>query len=111
MKHALSFVGWLLRKWFVNDRSWYRRYEREVVREPVVMIAVTIIVYGALWVLSLIPLAIMDATVPTAVTAWIFLAVAVFGNYFRILLMAQYRLYQQEQQHIIDQLKREHCEH
>jgi hypothetical protein len=108
MKHVLSFVGWLLRKWFVNNNSWYQRYEREVVRDPVVMFAGTIMIYGVFWVLSLVPLAVIDPNVTIVYTAWIILAVVVFGNYFRILLMAQYRLYQREQQHIIDRLKREH---
>ena len=111
MKHVLSFAGWLLRKWFVNNNSWYRRYEREVVRDPVVMFAGTVLIYGVFWVLSLIPLAVIDPDFDTIYLTWLVMAVVVFVNYFRILLMAQYRLYQQEQQHIIDQLKREHCEH
>ena len=111
MKHALSFVGWLLRKWFVNNNSWYRRYEREVISEPVVMIAGTVMIYGVFWLVSLIPLAVINPDFDTMYITWLVMAVIVFGNYFRILLMAQYRLYQQEQQHIIDQLKREHCEH
>jgi hypothetical protein len=111
MKHVLSFAGWLLRKWFVSNNSWYRRYEREVVRDPFPMFLVTIFIYGALWLLSLIPLAVINPDFNTLYITWLVMAVIVFGNYFRILLMEQYRQYQREQQHIIDRLKREHCEH
>jgi amino acid transporter len=108
MKHVLSFVGWLLRKWFVSNDGWYRKYERAVVDEPVIMIPGTVMIYGVFWVLSLVPLAVINPDFNTIYITWLVMAVVVFGNYFRILLMVQYRLYQREQQHIIDRLKREH---
>ena len=108
MKHVLLFLGWLLRKWFVSEDGWLRQYERAVVRDPVPLFVLTLLLYGVVWGLSLIPMAVVDAAVSTAITTWIIIAAAVFGNYFRILLAAQYRLYQREQQHIIDRLKREH---
>jgi hypothetical protein len=108
MKHFLIFLGWLLRKWFTSNNSWYRNYERAVVRDPLTLFAGTILIYGVLWILSFVPLIALDAENTTGYITWAVMAAIVFGNYFRILLTAQYRLYQREQQHIIDRLKREH---
>lgn len=105
MRNFISFVGWLLRKWFVSDRGWYRSYERHVVREPLPMFFGTIFIYGALWVLSFIPMFALDPDVTTVYIAWIILAVAVFGNYFRILLAAQYRQFKKERQELFERIK------
>jgi drug/metabolite transporter (DMT)-like permease len=108
MRNFISFIGWLLRKWFVSNNSWYRSYERAVVRDPLPLFLGTVLIYGGFWLLSLIPLSIVDAAVPTALTTWAILAVAVFGNYFRILLIEQYRQFKKERQQLFQDIKYSH---
>jgi hypothetical protein len=105
MRNFWSFIKWLLKKWFVSNNSWYRRYEREVVSEPVIMIAGTFIVYGVFWVLSLIPLAVINPDFDTIYITWTVMAVVVFGNYFRILLAAQYQQFKKERQQLFEKIK------
>ena len=108
MRNFISFAVWLLKKWFVSEDGWIRTYERAVLRDPGPMFMLTIFIYGAVWVLSLVPLAVLDLAVPAALAAWTILAVAVFGNYFRILLVEQYRLFQQERQRLFKTIKGSH---
>jgi NO-binding membrane sensor protein with MHYT domain len=108
MRNLVSFVSWLLGKWFVSDRGWYRSYERHVVREPLPMFFGTIFIYFGVWCLTFIPMFALDPEVTTVYTAWIIMAVVVFGNYFRILLTEQYRLFQQERQKLFKTIKGSH---
>jgi hypothetical protein len=105
MKHFLSFLGWLLRKWFASNNSWYRNYERAVVRDPLTLFAGTILIYGVLWILSFVPLIALNAENTTGYLTWAAMAAVVFGNYFRILLMAQYQLFKKERAQIFERLK------
>jgi uncharacterized membrane protein len=108
MRNCWTFVKWLLRKWFATNRGWYRSYERAVVRDPLHLFFGTILIYGVFWLASLIPLAVIDATEPTALALWLVLAVLVFGNYLRILLVEQYRQFKRERQQLFERIKNSH---
>ena len=65
----------------------------------------TIMLYTVFWVLITFSLLFTDVSAQVIYAVWFYLAAVMFGNYFRILIVVQYRKFCQEQQQIIDRLK------
>jgi hypothetical protein len=105
VRNIVSFIGWLLKKWFVSNNSWVRKYERAVVRDSVPLFVLTLLLYGVVWGLSFVPLVVLDVEDTTAYITWAVLAAVMFGNYFRILLAAQYQQFKKERQQLFDKIK------
>jgi hypothetical protein len=105
VRNLWTFVKWLLRKWFASNNRWYLKYEQAVVRDPLTLFAGTILIYGLLWILSFVPLIALNAEDTTGYLTWAVIAVIVFGNYFRILLTEQYRIFKRERQQLFEKIK------
>jgi hypothetical protein len=105
MHNLLPFLKWLMRKWFGGSGRLYQSYEKNVIRDPLPFFFLTIMIYAVIWMLITLPLITLVVAIPAIYTVWILLAVAVFGNYFRILIKEQYRRFCQEQQRLFEKIK------
>jgi hypothetical protein len=105
MHNLLPFFKWLMRKWFGGTGRLYQRYEENVIRDPLAFFFLTIMIYAVIWLLITLPLITLVVAVPTIYTVWAVSAVVVFGNYFRILIMEQYRRFCREQQKLFEKIK------
>jgi uncharacterized membrane protein YccF (DUF307 family) len=65
----------------------------------------TVMIYGLIWLLITLPLITLVVAIPTIYAVWVVLAVVVFGNYFRILIVDQYCRFCREQQKLFEKIK------
>jgi predicted RND superfamily exporter protein len=105
MHNLLPFLKWLMRKWFGGTGRLHQSYEKNVIRDPLPFFFLTILIYAVIWMLITLLLIGLAVAVTTIYAVWIVLAVAVFGNYFRILIKEQYRRFCQEQQKLFEKIK------
>jgi hypothetical protein len=112
MHNAMAFGGWLMRKWFggtgrglVRLNAWWTR---SVIDEPGQAFFVMLLFGGVIFVVSLVPgLLIMEHFgVDVVAPIWILSQVIWVGNYLRIIMAEQYQQFRDEQDRLIENLKR-----
>ena len=112
MHNAVAFGGWLMRKWFggtahglVRLNAWWTR---SVIEDPGPALFLMLLFGVVIFVVSLVPgLLIMEHFgVDVVSPIWIVSEVIWVGNYFRIIIANQYQQFRDEQDRLIENLKR-----
>jgi hypothetical protein len=112
MHNVVAFGGWLMRKWFggtgrglVRLNAWWTDKVQDEPGEAFFLM----LVFGCLiFVVSLVPglLIIEHFGVDVVTPIWIVSQVIWVGNYFRIIIANQYQQFRDEQDRLIENLKR-----
>lgn len=112
MHNAMAFGKWLMRKWFggtgrglVRLNAWWTRKVQDEPGEAFFLM----LVFGCLiFVVSLVPglLIIEHFGVDVVAPIWILCQVIWVGNYLRIIISEQYQQFRDEQDRLIENLKR-----
>jgi hypothetical protein len=112
MHNAVAFGKWLMRKWFggtghglVRLNAWWTRL---VIEEPGPAFFLMLLFGVVIFVVSLVPgLLIMEHFgVDVVAPIWIVSQVIWVGNYLRIIIANQYQQFRDEQDRLIENLKR-----
>ena len=112
MHNVVAFGGWLMRKWFggtgrglVQLNAWWTNKVQDEPGEAFFLM----LVFGCLiFVVSLVPglLIIEHFGVDVVAPIWIVSQVIWVGNYLRIIIANQYQQFREEQDRLINTLKR-----
>jgi hypothetical protein len=112
MHNAMAFGGWLMRKWFGGTGSTLVRlnawWTRAVIEDPGPALFLMLLFGVVIFVVSLVPgLLIMEHFgVDVVAPIWIVSQVIWVGNYLRIIIANQYQQFREEQDRLINTLKR-----
>jgi hypothetical protein len=112
MHNAMAFGSWLMRKWFggtgrglIRLNAWWTR---SVIEDPGQAFFVMLLFGGVIFILAFVPgLLIMEHFgVDVVAPIWIVSEVIWVGNYLRIIISEQYQQFRDEQDRLIENLKR-----
>ena len=112
MHNVVAFSKWLMRKWFggtaqglVRLNAWWTR---SVIEDPGPAFFLMLLFGVVIFVVSLVPgLLIMEHFgVDVVSPIWIVSQVIWVGNYFRIIIANQYQQFRDEQDRLVNTLKR-----
>ena len=112
MHNVVAFGKWLMRKWFGGTGSALARlndwWTRAVIEDPGPALFLMLLFGVVIFVVSLVPgLLIMEHFgVDVVAPIWIVCQVIWVGNYFRIIMANQYQQFRDEQDRLIENLKR-----
>jgi hypothetical protein len=109
---SMNFIRWLMRKWFggtgrglVRLNAWWTR---SVIEDPGPSFFLMLLFGGLVFFLGLIPslLILSQFGVDLVVPIWIVCEMIWVGNYLRIIIANQYQQFRDEQDRLIENLKR-----
>jgi hypothetical protein len=112
MHNAVAFGKWLMRKWFggtgrglVRLNDWWTR---SVIEDPGPAFFLMLLFGVVIFVVSLVPGLLIREHFGVDVFApiWIVSQVIWVGNYLRIIMVDQYQQFRDEQERLINTLKR-----
>jgi hypothetical protein len=112
MHNVVAFGGWLMRKWFggtgrglVRLNAWWTR---SVIEDPGQAFFVMLLFGGVIFILAFVPglLILEHFGVDLVAPIWIVSEVIWVGNYLRIIMVDQYQQFRDEQDRLIENLKR-----
>jgi hypothetical protein len=112
MHNVVAFGGWLMRKWFggtgrglVRLNAWWTR---SVIEDPGQAFFVMLLFGGVIFILAFVPglLILEHFGVDLVAPIWIVSEVIWVGNYLRIIMVDQYQQFCDEQDRLINTLKR-----
>lgn len=112
MHNIVAFGGWLMRKWFggtgrslVRLNAWWTN---QVIEDPWPAFFLMLLFGGVIFILAFVPaLLIMEHFgVDLVAPIWIVSEVIWVGNYLRIIMAEQYQQFRNEQDRLINTLKR-----
>jgi hypothetical protein len=112
MHNAVAFGSWLMRKWFggtgrglVRLNAWWTR---SVIEDPGQTFFVMLLFGGVIFILAFVPglLILEHFGVDLVAPIWIVCEVIWVGNYLRIIMAEQYQQFRDEQDRLIENLKR-----
>jgi len=112
MHNVVAFGKWLMRKWFGGTGSALVRlnawWTRSVIEDPGPSFFLMLLFGGLVFFLGLIPSLLIREHFGVDVFApiWIVSQVIWVGNYFRIIIANQYQQFRDEQDRLINTLKR-----
>jgi hypothetical protein len=112
MHNAMAFGSWLMRKWFggtgrglIRLNAWWTR---SVIEDPGQAFFVMLLFGGVIFILAFVPglLILEHFGVDLVAPIWIVSEVIWVGNYLRIIMVDQYQQFRDEQDRLIENLKR-----
>jgi hypothetical protein len=112
MHNVVAFGGWLMRKWFggtgrglIRLNAWWTR---SVIEDPGQAFFVMLLFGGVIFILAFVPglLILEHFGVDLVAPIWIVSEVIWVGNYLRIIMVDQYQQFRDEQDRLIENLKR-----
>ena len=104
----MNFIGWLMRKWFSGLIRLNKWWTRKVQDEPGEAFFLMLLFSGVIFILAFVPgLLIMEHFgVDLVAPIWIVSEVIWVSNYLRIIMTDQYQQFRDEQDRLIENLKR-----
>jgi hypothetical protein len=105
---SMNFIGWLMRKWFSGLIRLNKWWTRKVQDEPGEAFFLMLLFSGVIFILAFVPgLLIMEHFgVDLVAPIWIVSEVIWVSNYLRIIMTDQYQQFRDEQDRLIENLKR-----
>jgi hypothetical protein len=112
MHNAVAFGKWLMRKWFggtaqglVRLNAWWTR---SVIEDPWPAFFLMLMFGVVIYILAFVPglLILEHFGVDVVAPIWIVFEVIWVGNYLRIIMANQYQQFRDEQDRLINNLKR-----